>query len=77
LTDAEEHDMRELQVDLAQQLKAAGRADLVDSLGSSLAAFVIDDVAGVDPTAVQRLANLNEKVERSGQCRCAVIAFAR
>jgi hypothetical protein len=73
LTDAEEREIRELQVALADQLRAAGRADLVDGLGSSLAGFAIADVPGVDADAVQRLAVLNEKVERSGQCRCAVV----
>lgn len=74
LTDAEEREIRDLQVTLADQLRGAGRPDLVDGLGSSLAAFAIADVDGVDATAVQRLATLNENVERSGECRCAVIA---
>ena len=73
LTDAEEREIRELQVALADQLRAAGRADLVEGLGSSLAGFAIADVRGVEAEAVQRLATLNEQVERSGQCRCAVI----
>jgi hypothetical protein len=73
LTDAEEREIRDLQVSLADQLRAAVRADLVEGLGSSLAAFAISVAPGVDSDAVQRLATLNEQVERSGQCRCAVI----
>jgi hypothetical protein len=64
-----------LQRSLEAQLSAAGRADLFDGLDSSLIALRVSEVSGIDQAAAERLAQLNEKVEKSGRCRCAIVAF--
>jgi hypothetical protein len=64
-----------LQRQVAEQLRAAGRSDLIDRLDAPLVAFTLDGVPGLDDDAVGRLGELNAEREATGRCRCAVIAF--
>jgi hypothetical protein len=48
--------------------------DLRDDLDNSRVAFAVESVPGIDKLAVNRLAALNERLERSGGCRCTVAA---
>ncbi len=75
LTDAEEQELRAKQLELADALDKAGRADLLYVLPSSLVAYVTRDVPGVDPALTARVRELNLKVEAHKACRCAIIAF--
>ena len=74
LTPRQEHELRSAQQQLIRQLDAAGRPELVDKLGSSLFPLTVGDVRGVDQALARRVGVLNDIVERSGGCRCAVIA---
>jgi hypothetical protein len=65
-----------LQLELADQLAAAGRTDLWPTLDSELVAYALDDVEGVDPEATARLADWNARLRALGRCRCSVVAFA-
>lgn len=76
LPGADEAALRAAQQDLWAALRAAGRADLRSAISSPLAAFALADVPGVDTALVQRVADLNGRVEQSGTCRCAIVAFA-
>jgi hypothetical protein len=71
----QEREIRSLQRQVAQQVRAAGRPDLIEKLDSSLVSFALAGVPGVDASAVARLGQLNEIVERNGGCRCSVVAF--
>jgi hypothetical protein len=75
LTAAEEQELRAKQLELADALEQAGRADLLYVLPSSLVAYVTRDVLGIDPALTARVRELNLKVEAHKACRCAIIAF--
>ena len=75
LTRAEEAELTQLHRELADAARAAGRDDLVNRVGSSAVGYLFAGVPGVDPATVARAQALNRKVDRSGGCRCAVIAF--
>ena len=75
LTDAEEQELRARQLELADALEKAGRADLLYVLPSSLVAYVTRDVPGIDPAVTARVRELNLKIEAQKACRCAIIAF--
>lgn len=64
-----------LQRQLADELRAAGRPDLLGRLDAPLVAFTLDGVPGIDRDAVGRLGELNTEREATERCRCAVIAF--
>ena len=70
----EETELEQAQAKLSRQLGAARRTDLRDQLDWSLVSFVLVHVRGVDQTLAARVGQLNEIVEKSGACRCAVIA---
>lgn len=75
LSPSDEAQLVRLQRTLTAQLVRAGRTDLVPILEYSVLISALDDVAGVDHAAVGRVEKLEAKVERTGACRCAVIAF--
>lgn len=75
LAEADEVELVELQRGLAPELRDAGRPELVGYLDSSLFPFIADDVEGLDQGDVDRLAALNQEVEQTGRCRCAVVTF--
>ena len=72
---ARERELRSLQRSMVDQLSAAGRPELAQYVDSSLFSTVVEDVDGLDERAVDRLSDLNRRVEASGGCRCVVIAF--
>jgi hypothetical protein len=74
LTRRDEREIARLQQQLLGELRAAGRMDLRTHLDSSLFALAVASVPGVDRSAAARLAALNQKVQRSGGCRCAIVA---
>jgi hypothetical protein len=67
--------MRELQRDVAAELTATGRPDLIEWLDDPLVGFALADVEGLDRDAITEIAALNERVESDGGCRCAIVAF--
>jgi hypothetical protein len=69
-----EREALELQRRIADQLRRTGREDRVGALDTSLVEFVLSDEPGLDRAALAQLARLNERVERSGTCRCAIVA---
>ena len=68
LTAAEEGELRAKQLELADALEKAGRADLLYVLPSSLVAYVTHDVPGIDPAVTARVRELNLKVETKKTC---------
>ena len=74
LTRAEDAELTRLHLELADAARAAGRYDLVNRVSSPEVAYLFAGVPA-DPTTVARAQVLNRKVDRSGGCRCAVIAF--
>jgi hypothetical protein len=76
LSRSDERELRGLQRSLRAQLVAAHRTDLVSALDSSLFGIVMQRarVPGIDPTQVDQLVRLNEKVEH-GTCRCFVVSY--
>jgi hypothetical protein len=75
LGDRDEEALRAGQRALWAALENAGRDDLYFQLHSPLVAFVLEGIPGVDLATLQRVAELNQVVEASGGCRCAVVAF--
>jgi hypothetical protein len=75
LTPAEESDLVTLQRLLGRQLQDQGRADLLPVLDQPGVASLLPKGGRFDQQAVERVAQLNAKVERSGGCRCAVIKW--
>jgi hypothetical protein len=67
--------MRVLQRGVAAELTAAGRPDLIEWLDDPLVGFALADVEGLDQDAITEIAALNERVEATGGCRCAIVAF--
>jgi hypothetical protein len=67
----------ELQASLAAQLRAAGRPELVNALDSPFVRLFVPHLRGVSRRDVTALAKLNERVARSGLCRCSIVAAAR
>ncbi len=70
-----EAEMVQLQLELRDQLGAAGRLDRQRALDSELVAFALQDVPGIDHAAVARLGDLNRQLKETEQCRCSVVAF--
>jgi hypothetical protein len=65
-----------LQRSMARQLADTGHVDLIDDLDNPFFAVIVAQRhAPVDRRAAQRIADLNERVARSGGCRCTVVAF--
>lgn len=76
LDDDADAELRNLQVSMAAALERAGHAELVDQLDSPLFGLALEQAAipGVDVAAGHRIAELNERVIRTGRCRCAVVS---
>lgn len=75
LSTRDEAELVRLQRTVARSLRELGRADLVALLEYSSLVHALDEVAGLDQRAIERIAVLTERAERRGRCRCAVIAF--
>ncbi len=77
LSRTEDQELIARQRSLAAELTAAGRPDLVDYLDSPFVRVVVgrEGVPGIPFADVQRIADLNDKLARSGGCRCTVIAY--
>jgi hypothetical protein len=77
LTPKEERELRQAQRSMDAQLRTARRSDLAFGIDSSLFGFSIAKakVPGISQAAADRIAELDGKVERSGLCRCFVVAF--
>jgi hypothetical protein len=65
------------QEQLRRQLAAAGRVDLVRALSHPAVELSLAGVPGVEHDTVKRVAELNQLIERSGRCECAVIEASR
>jgi hypothetical protein len=65
--------LTDIQRELAAQLHAQGRDDLVGRLSTPLVGFALDGVPGVDRAEVDELSALNERIE-AATCECAVIS---
>jgi len=75
LTARLDRELVRLQSQLRIQLEQAGRPDLVPALDADLVPLAVGAVPGINKAAALRLAHLNQRVSRAGQCRCAVLAF--
>ena len=71
--DADSHGLRR---ELATSLRQMGQPDVVSYLGDPFLSSRLAGIGGLDPDVVRRTTALNLKVARSGECRCAVVAFA-
>jgi hypothetical protein len=75
LTSAEETELVDLQRQLASELVATDNSRLLPVLDQDLLPLVVAKVPGINEAAVKRVTALDRKVEQSGVCRCAVVAF--
>jgi hypothetical protein len=75
LSTSEEHELEVAQRDLWTVMQRAGRTDLFFRLQSPLVALVVAGIPGVDRARVDRVAELNARVEKRALCRCAIVAF--
>ena len=66
-----------LQRRVARQLRAAGRADLVDFIDNPFFSLIVEreNVPGVDLVDARRIAHINDRLARSGGCRCTIIGY--
>lgn len=71
---AEEAELSRLQQEIRAELTRAGRPALADDLDNTLLGFQLTGVPGLDHAAVDRIAALNEVVQRRGGCRCAIVS---
>jgi hypothetical protein len=77
LTRSEEQELVRLQRSVAGELERAGRKDFVDKLDNPFVSWLNAQapIPGVDTRELDRIATLDAKVQRSGYCRCSIIAF--
>ncbi|HEY3673319.1 MAG TPA: hypothetical protein VGN51_20460 [Acidimicrobiia bacterium] len=80
LSRADERELRTLQREAIDALRAAGRDDLVDTVDNRLFELLMGEqfpngVPGLSTVKVERIAELNRVVGASGSCRCVVVAF--
>lgn len=75
LSAAEEEHLRAGHRELWSALRRADREDLFTQLQSPLVEFGLDDVPGIDPDVLDRVAALNQRVDDTARCRCAIVAF--
>jgi hypothetical protein len=74
LSAAREAELSRLQAQLWDQLRRAGRTDLLGFVDNPFVVFKVTGVPGVDPLIATRIGRLDDAVQRSGGCRCAVVA---
>jgi hypothetical protein len=75
LAPAREAELSRLQARLWDQLRRAGRTDLIGYLDKPYVFFKVAQVEGVDPRAAARIGQLASEVARSGSCRCGVVSL--
>jgi hypothetical protein len=77
LSPTDERELRALQRELSRDVVATGHSDLLPALDSSLIGIAVDraGVPGVDHDRLDRLVELNRKVEAQDKCRCFVVAY--
>jgi hypothetical protein len=80
LSRAGELELRALQRDAVDALRAAGRDDLVDTVDNRFFDLLMAQqfpggVPGLSGVQVKRLTELNRTVGATGSCRCIVVAF--
>jgi hypothetical protein len=75
LAPAREAELSRLQAQLWDQLRRAGRRDLIGWLDNPYVYFNVAQVAGVDRRAALRIGQLAGEVARSGSCRCGVVSL--
>ena len=74
LTVAEDRLLSTIQSKVGRQLDGAGASDLRGYLDSSLTGFRLGRLPGIDRQDLRILDRLNAEVDRSGRCRCAIVA---
>jgi hypothetical protein len=75
LAPAREAELSRLQARLWDELRRAGRTDLIGYLDDPYVYFRVRQVVGVDPRTALRIGQLDNEVVRSGTCRCGVVAL--
>jgi hypothetical protein len=75
LSQGEDRELTRVHRRLSAELRAAGRGDLVNTVGTPLVNIALAD-APVDPDAVARATTLNRRVDESATGRVAVFEFA-
>ena len=75
LSGANEKELSDLQARAVEELRAAGRPDVIEKLDSPLAVFDLEELGVLTSADRARFAKLAEEVERSGVYRAALIAF--
>ena len=76
LPPAREQELRRLQQQLWEELRAAGRPDLFTALSSPIVALALARVPSVDQRAAQRVAELNAEAAKHAPCRCGIVVFS-
>lgn len=74
LSPPDQLELTRLQRNLARQLKADKRSDLITALGNPYVQLQLARVTGIDPQDLERLGALNNKVARH-TCDCGVVAI--
>ena len=74
LTPAENAELDRLQTRLGEQLIREGRRALARRVDEPLIAFLTAGIPGVDSELARRTAELNDRAEAHGRCRCAIVA---
>lgn len=73
LSRGDEAELRQIQAVLGRRLVRAGLDRLTDQLDSPLLVYALRKVPEVDPRLAARASLLNERVARSGRCRCTIV----
>lgn len=74
LGDADDAQLGALQRRIENSLRHTGNLRYHHYLDSSLIAFVLAQVPEIDKTALNQAGKLNDRVENSRRCRCAIVA---
>lgn len=73
LTPAEQRELDRLQDQMRIQLRAVGHGRAVANIDQSWFASLLRDVRGIDHVAARRISELDRKVGRHDDCRCAIV----
>jgi hypothetical protein len=74
LSPTDDAELTRLQQALRRQLERSPRPELAKYVDQSLIALAAEQVPGVDESVATRVAALDDRVERSRNCRCAVVS---